>query len=433
MAAPNAPTVERERTAVEPDPYGWALTQLHQAVERLGLDPGTAEVLAQPERVLEVALPVRMDDGRVKVFTGYRVQHSSARGPCKGGIRYHPDVSLSEVKALAAWMSWKCAVVNIPFGGAKGGVRCEPSLLSEGELERLSRRYAVMLLPNLGPQKDIPAPDVNTDSRIMDWIMDTVTAFTGSFTDEVVTGKSIELGGALGRHEATGRGVMIVTQEVLKRLGRSNEAPTVAVQGFGKVGSVAAKLLREQGYRVVAVSDVSAGLYDPEGLDVEELLAYTAGSPGHLLRGYDAPGVSPLSNGDLLELEVDVLIPAALEGQIHADNAGRVRAGVVVEGANGPVTPEADMILAERGTLVVPDILANAGGVVVSYFEWVQDLQSLFWDREETDRRLDAIMGRAVEAVWARAEAEGVGLRTAALMVGVERVVQAIKRRGIFP
>jgi glutamate dehydrogenase (NAD(P)+) len=415
------------------NPYEMVLTQLRMVGERLDLDEGILAILSQPERVLEVAVPVKMDDGKIKVFTGYRVQHSSARGPCKGGIRYHPDVTVDEVKALATWMTWKCAVVNIPYGGAKGGIVCDPSELSLSELERLTRRYAIMIRPIIGSQKDIPAPDVNTNPMVMDWIMDTISTFNEQYSDEIVTGKSIELGGAVGRREATGRGVAIITKEILKRLSIDISKSTVAVQGYGNVGSVAATLLRQEGCRVVGVSDISTGLYHPEGLDIPDINNYVSRSPGHLLKGYSAPGMETITNQELLPLDVDVLIPAALEAQITEQNADNIRCKVIVEGANGPTTPEADVILAEKKICVVPDILANAGGVVVSYFEWVQDLQSFFWEEEETNQKLTKIMQRSFEQVWNYSHLSGVSLRLAALMLGVGRVAQALQKRGIFP
>jgi glutamate dehydrogenase (NAD(P)+) len=425
--------VERALKATEVNPYEMFRTQVGLAGEKLRLPVDLLEMVKRPERVLEVSVPVRMDHGGITVFTGYRVQHSSARGPCKGGIRYHPGVTLDEVKALAGWMTWKCAVVDIPLGGGKGGIVCDPTTLSEGELERLTRRYTAMILPLIGPQHDIPAPDVNTSARIMNWIMDTATVLRGEPMYAIVTGKDLAVGGARGRREATGRGVMIVTQEILNRLGRGLAGTTVAVQGFGNVGSVAALLLHESGAKVVGVSDVSGALHSPNGLNIPELVDYVAHSPKHLIAGYTAPGVEEIPGPEVLTLDVDVLIPAALEGQITEDNAARIRAKVIVEGANGPTTPEADVILEEQGRVVVPDILANAGGVVVSYFEWVQNLQSFYWEEGETNDRLSRIMRRAFQAVWDYARERGVSLRTAAFMLGLERVVQAIRLRGIFP
>ncbi|MBC7222277.1 Glu/Leu/Phe/Val dehydrogenase [Candidatus Bipolaricaulota bacterium] len=419
--------------AIEVNPYEMFKTQVRLAGTKLGLPPDLLEVIQTPERVLEVSIPVRMDDGSIRVFTGYRVQHSSARGPCKGGIRYHPAVTLDEVKALAGWMTLKCAVVDIPLGGGKGGIVCDPFELSEGELERLTRRYTAMILPLIGPWRDIPAPDVNTNSRIMNWFMDTATALRGEPMYAIVTGKDVAVGGARGRREATGRGVMIITREVLARLGRDLRGTTVAVQGFGNVGSVAALLLHQAGAKVVGVADVSGGLYNPNGLNIPELIDYVAQSPKHLIDGYSAPGVSSISREEVLFLDVDVLIPAALEGQITERNAARIRAPIIVEGANGPTTPEADVILEERGCLVVPDILANAGGVIVSYFEWVQNLQSFYWDEEETNSRLTQLMQRAFRDVWQLAQEKKVNLRLAAQMLALHRVAEAIRLRGIFP
>jgi glutamate dehydrogenase (NAD(P)+) len=419
--------------AVEANPYEMFKTQVRLAGEKLGLSPDLLSIIETPERVLEVSIPVRMDDGHIEVFKGYRVQHSSVRGPCKGGIRYHPAVTVDEVKALAGWMTLKCAVVDIPFGGGKGGIVCDPMKLSEGELERLTRRYTAMILPLIGPNRDIPAPDVNTNAKIMNWFMDTTTALRGEPMYAIVTGKDVAVGGARGRREATGRGVMIITQEVLTRLGKKLEGITVAVQGFGNVGSVAALLLHEAGAKVVGVADISGGLYNPNGLNIPELMEYVARSPKRLIAGYTAPGVSPIPADEVLTLDVDVLIPAALEGQITERNAKRIKAKVIVEGANGPTTPEADVILEERGRVVVPDILANAGGVVVSYFEWVQNLQYFYWDEAETNARLAQIMRRAFQDVWTMAQEKKVSLRIAAQMLALSRVAEAIRLRGIFP
>lgn len=419
--------------AVEANPYEMFKTQVRLAGEKLGLSPDLLSIIETPERVLEVSIPVRMDDGHIEVFKGYRVQHSSVRGPCKGGIRYHPAVTVDEVKALAGWMTLKCAVVDIPFGGGKGGIVCDPMKLSEGELERLTRRYTAMILPLIGPNRDIPAPDVNTNAKIMNWFMDTATALRGEPMYAIVTGKDVAVGGARGRREATGRGVMIITQEVLARLGKKLEGITVAVQGFGNVGSVAALLLHEAGAKVVGVADISGGLYNPNGLNIPELMEYVARSPKRLIAGYTAPGVSPIPTDEVLTLDVDVLIPAALEGQITERNAKRIKANVIVEGANGPTTPEADVILEERGRIVVPDILANAGGVVVSYFEWVQNLQYFYWDEAETNARLAQIMRRAFQDVWTMAQEKKVSLRIAAQMLALSRVAEAIRLRGIFP
>ncbi len=415
------------------DLWDTVVATLDEVAARLQLDPGIHAILRQPERELTVAVPVVMDDGHIKVFTGYRVQHSSARGPCKGGIRYHPDVTLNEVRALAAMMTWKCAVVGIPYGGAKGGVACDPTQMSQAEVARLTRRFTAMILPILGPKRDIPAPDVNTNAQVMAWIADTVSMLDGSFRMDIVTGKPLNLGGSHGRREATGRGVAIVTAELLRRRGKALAETSVAVQGYGNVGSCAASILHDMGCRIVAVSDVSGGLYNPRGLDPADLNRHVAQHPKRLLAGYEAPGVEAISNAELLEADVDVLIPAALEHQIREDNADRIRARYIVEGANGPTTREADEILNDRGIIVVPDILANAGGVVVSYLEWVQDLQSFFWDEEEVNRQLHSLMVDSFRAVWDFSEAHAVPLRQGAAMVAVDRVAEAVQARGIWP
>ena len=419
--------------ALDEDLWSDVLSQLEDVARRIDLDPGIHAILRQPERELIVSVPVEMDDGHIEVFTGYRVQHSSARGPCKGGIRYHPDISPSEVRGLAALMTWKCALVDLPFGGAKGGVRCDPANLSQRELSRLTRRYTAAILPILGPKRDIPAPDMNTNAQIMAWMADTVSMLEGQAMLEIVTGKPPSLGGSLGRRQATGRGLAIVTREVLKRRGQSPEDVTVAVQGYGNVGSTVAALLHEMGCKVVAVSDISGGLYAPRGLDILALDRHVAGHPRHLLEGYQSPGVETLTNDELLTAPVSVLIPAALQQQVRADNVAGVQAGIIVEGANSPVTPEADRILQDRGVVVVPDILANAGGVVVSYLEWVQDLQSFYWDEDQINHKLETILVRALNGVWTVGEREGVPLRQAAYMLAVRRVADAIQMRGIFP
>jgi glutamate dehydrogenase (NAD(P)+) len=363
------------------------------------------------------------------VFTGYRVHHNTSRGPSKGGIRYHPAVTLDEVKALAMWMTWKCAVVDIPFGGAKGGVVVDPRLLSMGELERLTRRYAYEILPFIGPERDIPAPDLGTDEQIMAWIMDTYSTREGFSVPGVVTGKPMSIGGSAGRRMATARGVMYITLATLKRLGMSVEDARVVVQGFGNVGGGTVQLLHEQGCRIVGVSDVKGGVRNPKGLSPRGLLALHArgGSVG------DYEGGDPVTNEELLELDCDVLIPAAIEGQITDENADRIKASVIVEAANGPTTPEADEILEERGVRIVPDILANAGGVTVSYFEWVQDLQALYWSEDEVNNRLRMIMEKAYGDVLGVAEERKITMRTAATVLGVGRVAEAHKLRGLFP
>ena len=412
-----------------------ALFQLDEAFDRLVLDEGLRAILRQPERELKVAIPIRRDDGGISVYSGYRVQHSSARGPCKGGIRFHPVVDLDEVRALALLMTLKCAVVNLPYGGAKGGVSVDPAGLSESELERLTRRYAAMILPILGGKRDIPAPDVNTNPRIMAWIMDTISMIQGQLSPEIITGKPLELGGSHGRVEATGRGAAIATVEMLRRLGRDPQDQRVAVQGYGNVGIYVAQILdREYGCRVVGVSDVSGGLYNPNGLPLSLLNDYMNNGRGNLLTGYATNGhVDKITNEELFTLDVDVLIPAAIEDQITARNADQIRASVIVEGANGPTTFEADAILRERGIHVVPDILANAGGVVVSYLEWVQDLQWFFWEVGEVRSRLHTVMERAFVEVWSLAESEKIDLRSAAFMLAVKRVSEAIVERGVFP
>ena len=415
------------------DLWDTVLAQLDDVARRLQLDPGLHAILRQPERELTVAVPVVMDDGEIEVFTGYRIQHSSARGPCKGGIRYHAAVTLNEVKALAALMTWKCAVVDIPYGGAKGGVCCDPARLSERELCRMTRRYTVMIMPIIGPKRDIPAPDVNTNPQIMAWIADTVSMLEHKSVIDIVTGKPVLLGGSRGRTEATGRGVAVVTRELLKRNHRSLAETSVAIQGYGNVGGSAATLLSQMGCKILAVGDISGGLYHPRGLDVADINRHVATHPRKLLEGYTAPGVEQISNPELLTSDVDVLIPAALEHQIRVDNAPQIRARMIVEGANGPTTQEADEILNGRGVTVVPDILANAGGVVVSYFEWVQDLQCYFWDEGEVNRRLEHIMERSFEEVWDFSQANAVPLRLGAHMLAIDRVAGAVRMRGIFP
>jgi glutamate dehydrogenase (NAD(P)+) len=437
-------TQSTEKTAQEAGPFAvvqpprqtlWdtALKQLDDVALRIGLDPSIHRILRRPERELVVAVPVMMDDGRIEVFNGYRVQHSSARGPCKGGIRFHPNVDIDEVRALAALMTWKCAVVGIPYGGAKGGVECEPATMSQQELNRLTRRFTTAIMPILGPKRDIPAPDVNTNAQVMAWMADTVSMLEGKAVMEIVTGKPISLGGSLGRKEATGRGVAMVTSELIKRRQGDLATTTVAVQGYGNVGSAAATILQEMGCKVVAVSDVSGGLYCAHGLDTASLNQYQANHPKHLLEGYEAPGVERITNEELLGLEVDVLIPAALEHSIRADNVDSIRAKMIVEGANGPTTPEADEVLAVKGITVVPDILANAGGVVVSYFEWVQDLQNFFWEEEEVNQKLERIMVRSFKEVWDVSQSQGVPMRLGASMLAIGRVAEAVQSRGLFP
>lgn len=429
MTAGGAMPVPAPAPAVE-SAYQTALAQFDKVAERLNLDPSLREVMRTPRRELTVNFPVKMDDGSIRVFTGYRVQHSTARGPAKGGIRYHPMVTLDEVKALAMWMTWKCAVVNLPYGGAKGGVAVDTKLLSETELERLTRRYASEIQIIIGPEKDIPAPDMGTDARIMAWIMDTYSMNQGYVVPGVVTGKPISVGGTRGRVDATGRGILYIAQEACRARGISLEGATVAVQGFGNVGSNAARLLRSQGCRLVAVSDASGGIYNPKGFEWHELQAIKEqGLPLSQASG----DFDHITNAELLELPVDILVPAALENQITAHNAPHVRAKIIIEGANGPTTPEADLILEEKGVFVVPDILANAGGVVVSYFEWVQDLQSFFWEEEEVNLRLKRIMTRSFDEVYTLATREGVSMREAAYILALRREEEALRYRGIFP
>lgn len=425
-------TVRERSLGTQVNPYHMLLQQLDLAREHTSIPGGIWEIMRKPERALEVSVPITRDDGEIEVLTGYRVQYSSARGPCKGGIRYHSGVTLDEVKALAGWMSLKCAVVNIPYGGGKGGIACDPTRFSEREIERITRCYTARILPLIGPKQDIPAPDVNTNASIMNWIVDTASALRGEALPGIVTGKSLELGGALGRREATGRGVMFTTIGVLQRLGIDITESRIAVQGFGNVGSIAAQLLTDKGATVVGISDVSGGYYCPTGFDINDVLRYAETSPGHLLAGYSVPGMEEITNDELLTLDVDVLIPAALEAQITSRNAADVKAKVIVEGANGPTTPEADLILAENGSVVVPDILANAGGVVCSYFEWVQNIQCFAWEEKETNQRLGRIMQRAIAEVWDLSTERQISLRLAAFVLGVERVAKAISLRGVF-
>lgn len=414
------------------DPYQNMLEVLEGAAGRLGISQRDYEPFKYPERELKVSVPVQMDDRSVSVFKGYRVQHSSTRGPCKGGIRFHPDVNLSEVKALAAWMSIKCAVVDIPYGGAKGGVCVDPQKLSRRELEHLTRRYVAMILPIIGPERDIPAPDVNTNGEIMGWIMDTYSAFKGYAVPGVVTGKPLAIGGSLGRPEATGRGVMISTEQIVSALKLNRKKLRVAVQGAGNVGFTAAKLLAEKGYKIVAMSDVSGGVHNAEGLDMESVAKHLA-LPGARLASFHEKGVSRISNGELIAGDCDILIPAALENQITVSNAPDIKAKMIVEGANGPTTSDADAILEKRGIHVVPDVLANAGGVVVSYFEWVQNIEHLMWNYEQINNMLSEIMVRAFGEVCACAREHNSSLRMGAYMVALDRLVNAKKIRGIFP
>jgi glutamate dehydrogenase/leucine dehydrogenase len=409
--------------------YELALENFDAAADVLGLDNDTREMIKYPERVLTVTVPVRMDDGHIHRFEAYRVQHSSVRGPAKGGLRYHPQVTLDEVKALATWMTWKCAVVNIPFGGAKGGVTCDPKHMSQGELEHLTRRYTSAILPLIGPQQDIPAPDVYTNSQTMAWIMDTYSMTKGYAIPGVVTGKPISLGGSLGRNEATGRGVFYTIQSACHHLHLPMKDATVVVQGFGNAGSIAAQLLHGAGAKVIAVSDSTGCIYNKNGLNIPELIHMKA-LCGHV-EGF--PESEPIDPRQLLALECDFLVPAALENTIHAENASAVRAKIVAEAANGPVTPAADRILEGNGIFVIPDILCNAGGVTVSYFEWVQDEQHLFWEAQDVYNRLERVMKTAFRDVLKIHLENKVPMRIAANMLGIGRVAEAVRLRGIYP
>jgi glutamate dehydrogenase (NAD(P)+) len=409
--------------------YASALRQFDKAVSYLNLKAGVVDYLRTTKRELTVNFPVHMDNESVRVFTGYRVHHNTALGPTKGGIRYHPGVTLDEVRALAMWMTWKCAVVGIPYGGAKGGVICDPKTLSVRELEKLTRRYATEVAVLISPQGDIPAPDLGTGEREMAWIMDTYSMHCGYSVPAVVTGKPLAIGGSLGRSEATGRGVMVTTLEALKRQRLPIENARVVVQGFGKVGAPAAYLIEEEGAKVIAVSDVQGGIYNAKGINSRDLLKYA--SMNGTVAGY--PESEPITNADLLELKCEVLMPCAMENQITAANARRIQAKIIAEGANGPVTPEADEILNDNGVFIIPDILCNAGGVTVSYFEWVQDLQSFFWGEEEINERLRRIMVRSFNQVLRMMQEKNVDPRTAAQIYAIQRVAEAMLIRGIYP
>ncbi|RLG46558.1 MAG: glutamate dehydrogenase [Thermoproteota archaeon] len=413
------------------NPYEMAVKQLEEVAKLMDLDRGILEILKRPKREIIVHLPVKMDNGEIRVFTGYRVQHNDARGPCKGGIRYHPDVNLDEVRALAMWMTWKTAVMDLPYGGAKGGIRCDPKEMSQGELERLTRRYTYAIREFIGTYIDIPAPDVYTNEQTMAWIMDTYSVLEGRFEPGVVTAKPVAIGGSLGRTEATGLGVMYAAREAVKALGLNPKEVTVAIQGYGNVAYWAAKFAHEWGYKVVAVSDTKGGIYNPDGLDPDKVLEHKRKSPKRSV--VDFPGAKNISNEELLELDVTLLIPAAIEGVITEKNAPNINAKIISEGANGPTTPEADKILYEKGVLVIPDILANAGGVTVSYFEWVQALTRDYWTKEQVFRRLEERMVRAFNEVYRLSKEKGVDMRTAAYMIAVSRVAEAMKLRGIWP
>lgn len=407
-----------------------AVAQFDQAAEAMHLDPNLRERLKLPQRSLVVSLPIRMDDGRVEVFTGYRVQHDSSRGPSKGGIRYHPDVKLGEVAALAMWMTWKCALADLPYGGAKGGVAVAPKQLTRGELQRLTRRYAAEIFPLIGPDQDVPAPDVGTDAQVMAWIMDTYSQQVGYAVPGVVTGKPVSIGGSLGREEATGRGVVCVTLEALRHLKLDIQNATVAIQGFGNVGSHTARIMHETGVKVVAVSDVKGGIYNSRGLDIPKLLAQYKGTGASLA---DLKQGDKLSNEELLQLDCTVLVPAALSEQITERNAAKLRCRVLAEGANGPTTLEADRIVQDKGIFVIPDILANSGGVIVSYFEWVQDAQRFFWKATDIQDRLKDLMTSAFQRTLEFATTKRTSMRMAALMSGIDKVAQAHLHRGLYP
>ncbi len=409
--------------------YDVALENFDTAADALNLDGDTREMIKYPERVLTVTVPVRMDNGRIHRFEGYRVQHSSVRGPAKGGIRFHPQVTLDEVKALASWMTWKCAVVNIPFGGAKGGITCDPKSMSPSELERMTRRYTSAILPLIGPEQDIPAPDVYTNSQTMAWIMDTFSMTKGYPIPGVVTGKPISLGGSLGRNEATGRGVFYTIQSACEHLRLLLAGARVVVQGFGNAGSVAAQMLHAAGARIIAVSDSTGCIYNPNGLDISELIRLKAVTGR--VAGFPESGL--IGPADLLALECEILVPAALENTIQADNAPAVRARIIAEAANGPLTPEADRILENKDVFVIPDILCNAGGVTVSYFEWVQDEQHLFWEAQDVYDRLEHVMKVAFRDVLKIHQERRVPMRIAANMLGIGRVAEAVQLRGIYP
>jgi glutamate dehydrogenase (NAD(P)+) len=419
---------DKDHFLSEDNPFEAMMERFDHAAQLLNLDPGLYKVLRNPEKQIIVSIPIVRDNGEVEVYTGYRVLYNTSRGPAKGGIRFDLNVTLEEVKALAAWMTWKCAVVNIPFGGAKGGVVCDPTAMSMTELERVTRRYTASIIETLGPDSDVPAPDVNTNERVMAWIMDTYSMHKRHTVTAVVTGKPVELGGSLGRREATGRGCMLVTRDALAKLGLEMQHARVAVQGFGNVGSIAAELLVKAGATVVAVSDKTGGLFNPKGLDVPDLIAWSR--ERRQLAGY--PRAEAITNEQVLTTECDVLLPAALENVITSKNANKIKAKIICEGANGPTTAGADKILEEKGVFVIPDILANAGGVTVSYFEWVQDRGGYFWDEETVNRRLESIITRSFSEVVALAERHKVNTRIAAYMLAIDRVATMHRLRGMY-
>jgi glutamate dehydrogenase (NAD(P)+) len=428
MANPMADEMRRFRGSDEKNPFEAMSERFDRAAKLLNLEEDLYAVMRVPSRELKVYIPVRMDTGHIQVFEGFRVQHNFARGPAKGGIRYAPDVSLDEVKALSAWMTWKCAVVNVPFGGAKGGIICDPHQMSLGEIERMTRRYTAELIDFIGPEKDVPAPDMNTGEQTMAWIMDTFSMHSRHTVTSVVTGKPVALGGSLGRREATGRGVLFTVNEAIKRYDLTPEKTTVVVQGSGNVGGIGAELMHEKGYKVIAISDVGGGIHNPKGLDIPNVLEYLA--KNKTLDGF--PDAGAVDNKSLLEIECDVLAPCATENQITSENADRVKCKILAEGANGPTTPKADKILHDKGIFVIPDILANAGGVTVSYFEWVQDRMGYFWSEAEVNARLEDKMVASFNELVHYADKHNVDSRTAAYMLAIDRVAYDTRMRGIY-
>ena len=418
----------RKISKEEANPFESMMERFDRAAKLLDLNPDLYAVMRVPNRELKVYIPVRMDSGRIQIFEGFRVQHNFARGPAKGGIRYAPDVTIEEVRALAAWMTWKCAVVNVPFGGGKGGVICDPQQMSVGELERMTRRYAAELIDFIGPEKDVPAPDMNTNEQTMAWIMDTYSMHARHTVNAVVTGKPVALGGSRGRREATGRGILFVVNEAIKRFGMTPPQTRVVVQGSGNVGGIGAQLMHEAGYKVLAISDVNGGIYNPDGIDIPAALKHL-----NATRSFeDFPNVERVSNKALLEIECDVLVPAATENQITSENAERIKCKILAEGANGPTTAAADQILQKKGVFVIPDILANAGGVTVSYFEWVQDRMGYFWKEEVVIERLQDVMCASFNELVKYADRHGVDTRTAAYMLAIDRVAYDTRMRGIY-
>ena len=420
--------MEQNEAQVETNPYEAMLSRFRVAAEKLKLDEGIYQILVTPDREITIAIPIQMDDGKLRVFKGYRVQHSFARGPAKGGIRCAPDVTLDEVRALAAWMTWKCAVVKLPFGGAKGGIICDPEQLSASEFERIIRRYTASLIDILGPERDVPAPDINTDERVMAWIMDTYSMHVRKTVTGVVTGKPLDLGGSIGRREATGRGCKIVCDRAISRFGMKREMTGVIVQGFGNVGSMAATLLYAAGYSIIGVSDVHGAIVNSLGINITRLLAHYKEAKSVV--GF--PNAEPIDGKELLEQPCDILLPAATENQITSHNADRIRAKIICEGANGPTTAQADDILYDKKIFIIPDILANAGGVTVSYFEWVQDRQGYFWNLKTVNERLEEIMVNSFDEVVAYADRHNVNMRIAAYMLAIDRVAFTIRERGIY-